>query len=146
MSEDIPIIKRTDSVGEKPTRRAHERFSSSIAEIIVAQQNWQHFVQLFVMGNTVIIGQILDISEGGLGLKVPYHFDIVDIIPVKVKLSVRRSDSSFFTYDLFEINASIIRSERLDDSFSIIGLMFAAEEGSEPYNKIKRLINQIRFT
>lgn len=118
------------------------KLNTSAAESVIVQKSWENFVQIMLTKETIIIGQIIDISAGQLTLKVAYHFDLIDSIPVTLTLSIRKPSACMAAYDTFQINSSIVQTKALNESFSLIGLIYASENESSE-NKIKSLINQV---
>jgi len=106
-------------------QRLSERFNASIeSESIVMQQHWEHFSQIEIANNCVIVGQIINISTSGVGFQTAYNFDIIEPIPVVLSLAYNKNDGSAFVFDTFKVEATIVRSVELNSSFSFIGVKF----------------------
>ncbi len=127
-------------------QRAHKRFSSSLeSQSIIMQHHWENFCQVVLCDNSLIIGQIIDISEGGIALQTAYNFDILEPVPAQLILSSQKPNKSIFAYDMFKIKASVVRCKPINDLFSLTALKFEKpnEKAMEKLNTlIKNISNQ----
>ncbi len=105
-------------------KRRSQRLIPNRGADFILQKDWGHIAQIALDDNNVIIGEIKDISTGGIACKVAYQFDIIDPIDIKLVLFLRNSHSGIYSFSRISIRSTIVRSQQIDTDFCEIGIQF----------------------
>lgn len=122
-------------------KRKSQRFAIKRDASFIIQRDWSYLAQIVLDTNNIIIGEIKDISQGGVACEVGYQFDIIDPVRVEVIFSVKNNKSGINSFAQIRVPAKIVRAKALEGIFCEIGIQFTTSDAVT--EKLERFISEV---
>lgn len=124
-------------------RRKHRRYQVTTPENFIVQRAWSYFVQIYLYEDHLIIGEILDISLGGIACKVAYQFDLIDPIQIDVAIALKGQQSEANCFKPVKIPAMLMRAKQVkSDQTCELGIKFTLQN-DRVKSQVEQLMQQI---
>ncbi|MGH1540552.1 MAG: PilZ domain-containing protein [Arenicella sp.] len=104
-------------------KRRSKRLTPKQRETSVIQKDWGRIAQI-ALHEGMIIGEIKDISRGGLACNVVYKFNITTPVDIKLTLFLPAPEPEVYCFQPINIPSWIVRSRTIRPGFYEIGIQY----------------------